>query len=276
MSTTLSRMFRRLTGDNGTTDRKKPRGNGKLGTFLGVFTPTVLTILGVIMYLRFGWVVGQVGLFKTLLIVILANGITVITSLCLSAIATNSRVGVGGAYFIISRSLGLEIGGAIGLPLFLSQAFSITLYAYGLAESLRFVWPGVPVQLAAFAIILAVGALRLRGAGFALKTQVPIMVLIGLSLLALCGGSLVNGSFHNLFAEHAAGRRQLLGGVRRLLPGGDRDHGRSEPVRRSGRSPRVHSSRHPAGDPDRLCRLPDRAVFSGLCAVIPARCATNR
>lgn len=164
--------------------------NGKLGTFLGVFTPTILTILGVIMYLRFGWVLGQVGLLQTLLIVILANAITLITSLCLSAVATNSRVGVGGAYFIISRSLGLEIGGAIGLPLFLSQAFSVTLYAFGLAESLRFVWPGVPVGPAAFIIILAVGALSLRGAGAALKSQLPIMGLIVLSLLALGAGVL--------------------------------------------------------------------------------------
>ncbi len=172
---------------------------GRLGTFIGVFTPTTLTILGVIMYLRFGWVVGQVGLLGTLAIVVLANGITLITSLCLSAVATNSRVGVGGAYFIISRSLGLEVGGAIGLPLFLSQAFSITLYVYGLAESLRIVWPGIPVQATAFLLTLAVGALAFRGAGFALKTQLPIMALIALSILALMGGTLYHGSFETFF-----------------------------------------------------------------------------
>ena len=112
-----------------------PSMAGKLGAFLGVFTPTILTILGVIMYLRFGWVVGQVGLLKTLLIVLLANGITLLTAFSLSAIATNSHVGVGGAYYMISRSLGLEIGGAIGLPLFLSQVFSVSLYAFGLAHT---------------------------------------------------------------------------------------------------------------------------------------------
>jgi hypothetical protein len=132
------------------TPRPHPAG---LGTFLGVFTPTILTILGVIMYLRFGWVVGEVGIGRALLIVAMANLITLITSLCLSAVATNTRVGVGGAYFIISRSLGVDIGAAIGFPLFLSQALSVTLYSFGLAESLRIVWPGVPIPAATVVII---------------------------------------------------------------------------------------------------------------------------
>ena len=165
--------------------------DGKLGTFLGVYTPTVLTILGVIMYLRFGWVTGQVGLSKTLVIVVVANLITLITTFSFSAIATNFRVGVGGAYYIISRSLGLEFGGAIGLPLFLSQVFSVTLYAFGLAESFRILWPGVPVQTTAFVVILAVGALAFRGANLALRIQIPILVLIGISLVALVGGAVL-------------------------------------------------------------------------------------
>ncbi len=203
-------VFKRLFPATAAERRRSPAGarGHKLGTFLGVFTPTILTILGVIMYLRFGWVVGHVGLLKTLLIVVLANSITIITSLSLSAVATNSRVGVGGAYFIISRSLGLEIGGAIGLPLFLSQAFSVTLYAFGLAESLRFVWPGVPVGPAAFVITLAVAALAFRGAGAALRSQLPIMVLIGLSLLALAAGALFHG---DPGAELAAGASGEVG-----------------------------------------------------------------
>ena len=69
------------------------------GTFLGVVTPTTLTILGVIMYLRLGWVVGNAGLAGTLSIVLVANLITFITALSLSALATSMRVGVGGAYW---------------------------------------------------------------------------------------------------------------------------------------------------------------------------------
>jgi hypothetical protein len=127
----------------------------KLGTFLGVFTPTILTILGVIMYLRSGWLVGHLGLLRVLFVIFMANSITLITTLSFSSVATNIRVRTGGAYYIISRSLGIEIGGAIGLPLFLSQTFSVTLYAYGLAESMRIVWPDVPVQWAAFFIAVS-------------------------------------------------------------------------------------------------------------------------
>jgi len=177
------------------TDRlsKGPRAvDKKLGTFYGVFTPTLLTILGVIMYLRFGWLVGNLGLVKVIPIVLLANMITLITTLSFSAVASNTQIGAGGAYYVISRSLGIEIGGAIGLPLFLSQAFSVTLYAYGLAESLRFVWADLPVQETAFILILAVGALAFLGAEKALKAQLPFLILVFLSILALAVGALVH------------------------------------------------------------------------------------
>ncbi|MFC1854019.1 hypothetical protein ACFL27_27860, partial [candidate division CSSED10-310 bacterium] len=162
-----------------------PGSDRKLGTFLGVFTPTILTVLGVIMYLRTGWLTGHLGLIQMLVIVTLANLITLITTLSFSSVATNIRVGIGGAYYIISRSLGVEIGGAIGVPLFLSQTFSVTLYAFGLAESMRFVWSDLPIQAAAFIIVSLVGLLALTGARFALKSQLPIMAMIGISLIAL-------------------------------------------------------------------------------------------
>ena len=208
-------------------EQQAPSEGLGLGTFIGVYTPTVLTILGVILYLRMGWVVGNAGIWGTVGIVVLANAITAITALSLSALATNMRVGVGGAYYIISRSLGLELGGALGIPLYLSQALSVTLYAYGLAESLRIIWPGVgdlagrglallfaqadgleaspiglwllsaaadladggpPVQWVAAFIVLAVVAVASRSTVLALKMQLPIMVLIALSLLSLVVG----------------------------------------------------------------------------------------
>ena len=105
-----------------------------LGTFEGVFTPTILTIIGVIMYLRLGWVVGTVGLGAAIVIILLSHVATVTTGLALSSMTTNVRIGAGGFYSLISRSLGIEAGGAIGLPLYFSQAFSVALYIIGFTE----------------------------------------------------------------------------------------------------------------------------------------------
>jgi len=179
----LSHLFKRTP--RRPTDRK-------LGTFIGVFTPTLLTILGVILYLRVGWLVGNLGLLYTLSIVVLANLVTLTTTLSFSSIATNKRIGIGGAYNIISRNLGLEIGGAIGLPLFLSQAFSVTLYAFGLAESMRIIWPSIPVAPAAFVIVLGIGALASQGSAIALKVQLPLLFLVALSLALLIAGAVAN------------------------------------------------------------------------------------
>ncbi|RMG93875.1 MAG: hypothetical protein D6706_14780, partial [Chloroflexi bacterium] len=107
---------------------QKPEQDRKFGTFAGVFTPTVLTILGAIMYLREGWVVGNAGLIGAILIILLAHVITVSTGLAVSSISTNTRVGAGGAFSIISQSLGLEVGGSVGLPLFIAQGISTALY----------------------------------------------------------------------------------------------------------------------------------------------------
>ncbi len=172
----------------------------KFGTFLGVFTPSILTILGLIMYLRFGWVVGNIGLGLTLVVVLLASSITFITALSASAVATNMRVGVGGEYFMISRSLGLELGGAIGIPLFLCRTLSITFYSFGLVESILAFWPVAWGEIPAFAgqlgaalIIISITAVSGKSASLALKLQIPIMVAVGASLVALVIGAVAGG-----------------------------------------------------------------------------------
>ena len=175
--TFLSRLSKPLR-----TTQNRPE---KLGTFIGVFTPSILTILGVILFLRAGWVVGNVGLMGAVAIVVIANAVTFATALSVSTVATNMRVGAGGAYFIISRSLGVEIGAAIGIPLFLAQAFSVTLYAFGLAESLQLIWPGLPLRPVATITVLLVALLAARGADLALRMQLPIMGGIVLALIAL-------------------------------------------------------------------------------------------
>ena len=170
----------------------------KFGTFLGVYTPSILTILGLIMYLRFGWVVGNVGLLKTIFIVLMASSITFITGLSASAIATNIKVGVGGEYYLISRSLGLEPGGAIGIPLYLCRTLSVTFYSYGLAEAiiafLPKTWelPHYSLQISAAIIIILVTILSGKSASLVLKSQIPIMIIVGISIIALIIGVLTH------------------------------------------------------------------------------------
>ena len=173
--------------------------SNKFGTFLGVYLPSVLTILGLIMYLRFGWVVGNVGLFWTIVIVLLASSITFITGLSASAIATNIQVGVGGEYFLVSRSLGIETGGAIGIPLYFCRTLSVTFYCFGLAEAILIFWPrdwgeipGYTTQLLAGGLIILVTLLSGKSASLTLKAQVPIMILVILSMIALAIGVLSN------------------------------------------------------------------------------------
>lgn len=171
----------------------------KFGVFLGVYTPSVLTILGLIMYLRFGWVVGNVGLGWTIVIVILASSITFITGLSASAIATNIQIGVGGEYYLVSRSLGMETGGAIGIPLYFCRTLSVTFYCFGLAEAILVFWPsdwstlpGYAIQALAAFFIVFVTLLSGKSASLTLKAQIPIMILVGLSILALLWGVLMN------------------------------------------------------------------------------------
>ncbi len=161
---------------------------GRFGTFAGVFTPSVLTILGVVMYLRVGWVVGNVGLGGALAIVCIAHLITLATGLCVASISTNRTVGVGGAYFIISRSLGAPAGAAIGIPLFLGQALSITFYIVGFTESLAMLWPGLPQQLVSSIVLLVLALISMKSADLALKLQFVVMTAIALSLLSFFGG----------------------------------------------------------------------------------------
>lgn len=182
----------------------RPKAGG-LGTFGGVFTPSILTILGVIMYLRLGWVVGSVGLAGTLVIVTISTFITFLTALSVAEIATDQRVRVGGAYYMVSRSMGIETGGAIGIPLYFAQALSVALYTVGFAESLVNVFPVLDQRTVGLVITLLVAGLALRSARAAIRAQYVIMAAIGLSLLSLAFGSSLDQPAPALFRAGAEG-----------------------------------------------------------------------
>ena len=175
-----------------------------LGTVAGVYTPSILTILGVIMYLRFGWVLGNVGLINTLLIVTFSTTITFLTALSISAISTDQVVRTGGAYYMVSRSLGIETGGAVGLPLFFAQAFSVALYTLGFAESVTQAFPQLNQTVVAQGTTLCLGLLALRSVDLAMKVQYFIMAAIALSLLSLFLGQPLDNVVIDPWAEPVA------------------------------------------------------------------------
>lgn len=144
------------------------------------------------MYLRFGWVVGNVGLVGTLLIVTLATCITFLTALSIASIATDQNVKTGGAYYMISRSLGIESGGAIGISLYFAQAFSVALYTVGFAESVVQVFPQFDERLLGVIVTVLITLLALGSAKAAIRAQYVIMIGIALSLLSLFFGSSID------------------------------------------------------------------------------------
>lgn len=164
--------------------------DGKFGTFGGVYTPSLLTILGVIMYLRLPWVVGSAGLWRTLGIIAVAHVVSLFTGMSISSIATDKKVGAGGPYYIVSRSLGLPIGGTLGLALFLGLSFSISLYVIGFCESLLATLPGVEMTLDNIRIygtitVTALTIITLISTAVAIKMQYVIMALIAASLISI-------------------------------------------------------------------------------------------
>lgn len=100
-----------------------------------VFMAAISTILGAILFLRFGYAVGHVGFWGTIAIIVLGHIVTIPTAMAVAEIATNQKVEGGGAYYIISRSFGLNIGAAIGVALFLAQAISVAFYVAAFAEA---------------------------------------------------------------------------------------------------------------------------------------------
>ncbi|MGH1366015.1 MAG: hypothetical protein ACRBF0_20820 [Calditrichia bacterium] len=165
----------------------------KFGTFGGVFTPSILTILGVIMYLRLPWIVGNAGLWWTLGIIIVAHIISITTGLSVASIATDKKVEAGGNYYIISRSLGLPIGGTLGIALFVGFSFSVSLYIIGFTESFLDYWnmdvSAQNIRVYGTIALVGVTAITLFSTSLAIKMQYVIMLAIVLSLISIVFGS---------------------------------------------------------------------------------------
>lgn len=170
----------------------------KFGTFAGVYTPSVLTILGVIMYLRLGWVVGEAGLIGAIIIILVAHVISISTGLSISSIATDKKIKTGGIYYILSRSLGLPMGGAIGITLFVGTALSIALYIVGFTENFIGIdaisnFLGLAndinsVRIIGSIVLVVLFTIAFISTSLAIKSQFFVLGAIALSLISIVLG----------------------------------------------------------------------------------------
>ena len=156
-----------------------------------VYMTSISSILGAILFLRFGMATGTLGFWGVIVIILLGHAITIPTALALSELATNTRVEGGGEYFIISRSFGLKIGSTIGLTLFLSQTISIAFYVIASVESISFLFEffrnslgfSLPKQVISVPIMLMLASVLLKsGSGLGVKLLYIVNVILFLSL----------------------------------------------------------------------------------------------
>jgi amino acid transporter len=164
----------------------------QFSTFAGVFTPSILTILGAIMFLRAGYVVGEAGILNAILILCAAEVISLLTAISMSAVATNTPVAGGGAYFLISRALGPQFGGAIGLALFLAQALSVPFYTLAFTNSLILRFSSLaswflPIALGTATLLFVV---NLISSGAAIRIQYIVMTMLALAIASFLGGAM--------------------------------------------------------------------------------------
>lgn len=182
---------------------------GRFGT-APVFFTAISTILGAIMFLRFGYAVGSVGAIGTLLIVLVGHMVTIPTSMALAEIATNQKVEGGGEYYIISRSFGLTIGASIGIALFLSQAISVAFYIIAFSEAFDpvihwlqnetgFLLPKRVIGL--FSVLMLAWLMVTKGANTGMWLLYVVVSVLGISLIMFFAGE---GSYQGEFLTSAS------------------------------------------------------------------------
>ena len=189
-------------------------GSDKLGTFSGVFVPTTLNVLSILMFIRFGFILGQAGVLGTVAMMAVAYFINLVTTMSISAIASNGTVRGGGAYYLISRSLGPEFGGSIGVVFYMGFVFNTGLNAVGLIDCLifnfgsqsgnwaRFLQEGFWWQyIWATMVLLLCTAVCLAGSGIFARCSNGLVVILLLATFSIPLSALANRPYTDP-AEH--------------------------------------------------------------------------
>jgi len=172
--------------------QRSQAGGYRFGTLSGVYVPCLLSLLGVVLYLRMNYVTGMAGLGLTLIMMTIAISIALLTILSVCAMVTNMEIRGGGAYFLISRVLGPESGGAIGLTLYLAQSVSVAFHIIGFTEALVLDFPSLAPWFREITLGtgIAVFFITWLGADWSIRGQYVIFGLLAGSILCFLGGTL--------------------------------------------------------------------------------------
>ena len=169
-----------------------PQPEGRIGTLLGVFIPCLLNILGVALFLRLGWVIGNAGLGLTSLIIIITSAMTTITTLSMSALCTNRELLHGGPYYLISRSIGPRIGGSVGILWVFGQAFTVSMYCVAFAEAWCdiFAWSNPwALRGTAFVLLLILSLITMAGFRWVIQLQLVLLLLLAAAVVSYFVGT---------------------------------------------------------------------------------------
>jgi amino acid transporter len=162
--------------------------DGKFGTIKGVYIPNVLQMIGVILFMRLGWILGHVGMFTMGSVITLSSTLILLTSLSMTMIVTNMKMKGGGSYYLISRSLGIEFGSAIGVLQCISQLCSIALCTTGFSLSVSEILPDVPIVFIKIATLSFLLLVSYFSTDFALKTQAFIFLTLATAISSIFWG----------------------------------------------------------------------------------------
>ncbi|CAJ0601996.1 unnamed protein product [Cylicocyclus nassatus] len=206
----IGQMLRKLSVYNATEPTseeadEKPKQATKMGTVMGVFFPCIQNIFGVLFFIRMTWIVGTAGIVQSFFVVLTCTSVTFLTAISLSAIATNGVVSGGGPYYMISRNLGPELGGAVGILFYLGTTIAASMYLTGAVEIfLLYIMPEAKLfesiynnfRLFGSAILFGVSLIVLAGVKVVNKFALPLVFVVLFCIFSAFLGSFVrfNGS----------------------------------------------------------------------------------